>query len=250
MTKVNIIPIICPKCQEKFKTTVARSFTYRIITTDLRPKFGRPNPMPLFVSRCPYCFFAGYVKEFQKIHRQLSHYEKDQNAFWKRIKELNPLKQSAVTNGASERFEITERIKKASGSTIKIAKIYKEAVNAIRINANSRCFHTYPSVDIIPVEIDLECAQKQVKAFQSLSKSEYILSAYIAAEHFRLAHEFDKALEWYEIYRKTVESVKDPPVSLDLVKIVEKEAKNHNFEVLYYWKDEKDNKISIKGLNN
>lgn len=254
MTTVNTIIVLCPKCKEKFKTTIVMSCGYKVKTTDLRPIYWGFNPVPLFVSRCPHCAYGDYIDKFETVPftycAEMMGSLDDYKIFQKRRREeLDILRKSAVTNGASERFEVASRLEKEGESLEEIAYEYKEAINAIRMNAISPSPFTYPSINTIPLEIDAECAQKYIRAFRSSANPENVKYAYIAAEHFRLAHEFDEALKWYGIYREAIEDVVDPPVSLDVVRMVEKEAKNHNFEQLYIQEDEEGGNIYIKGLN-
>ena len=254
MTTANSIAIFCPKCKEKFKTIIIMSYGYKVRTTDLRPVYWGHNPMPSFVARCPYCFFADHIHKFENApypggDEMLDTYEAMLSFMKSRREELKNLRKGAVTNGASERFEIARRLEREGGSLEEIANTYKDAINAIRMNFISPSPFTYPSIFAIPPEIDAECAQKHVKAFESSSNPENVKFAYIAAEHFRLAQKFELALKWYEIYCEAIEDIGDPPASIDLVRMVEKEAKKHNSEELYIVEEEEGGNFFIKGLN-
>ncbi len=245
MTTVNTIIKICPQCNEKFKTVIVMSYGFKVKTTDLRPIYWGFNPIPLFVSRCPHCYYGDYIDKFKigdfSYSAEMMTSLEDYEVFRKRRKEeLETLKQSAVTNGASERFEVASRLEKEGESPEKIANQYKDAINAIRMNAISPSPFTYPSINTIPIEIDAECAQKYVKVFESSTNPENIIYAYVAAEHFRLAHEFDLALEWYDVYSEAIEDVKDPPVSMDLLQIMIEKAKEGKYEEFYFDKEEEE----------
>ena len=145
MTTVSTIPIICPKCKEKFKSTVVFSFGCARRTTDLRPIYWGFNPMPLWVARCPFCSFADFVNGFENVpYPDPESLEDYRELPEQRKKELKDLKKSTVTNGASELFEIAERYEKEGQPPEKIVTIFKEAIDAIRMSGVSPSPFTFP----------------------------------------------------------------------------------------------------------
>ena len=245
MTTVNTLPTTCPKCNKRFKATIVFSCGYKRITTDLRPLYWGMNPMPNSVIRCPFCSFADYINGFiyDPPPETLEDY---QELYKRRREELKVLKKSTVTNGASERFDIAARYEKDGQPPEIIAKIFKEGVDAIRMGVG------YPYVSTLPPnlkapnpEMDIQCAQKCAHAFESSPNN--IPFAYIAAEHYRLAGEFDLAKKWYQIYKDAIKNTEEPPVALKLVKRVENEALKGNSKELLI--EEELASIFIRGLN-
>lgn len=235
MTTVNTIPVDCPECKKRFKTTVVFSYGYANQTTDLRPIYWGFNPVPLWVARCPFCSFADHVQEFKQVAFPEGEKLEDYwDAYEKRKEELKGLEKSKVTNGASERFEIVKRYEKQGEDPVKIARVFKDAVDAIRMNATSPSpFTSPPDMNNPTKEMDAECARRCARAFETSSDPDNIVYAYMAAEHYRLAAQFDLAKKWYEEYREAVKHMDDPPVSLEVVKRVENEALKGNSAEMY-----------------
>ncbi|NVM54819.1 MAG: DUF2225 domain-containing protein [Candidatus Helarchaeota archaeon] len=249
MTTVSTIPIICPKCKEKFKSTVVFSFGCARRTTDLRPIYWGFNPMPLWVARCPFCSFADFVNGFENVpYPDPESLEDYRELPEQRKKELKDLKKSTVTNGASELFEIAERYEKEGQPPEKIVTIFKEAIDAIRMSGVSPSPFTFPPTIKTPTnEMDAECARKHAHAFESSSDPDHIVFAYIAAEHYRLAAKFDLAKKWYQIYKDAIKHMEKPPVPLELVNLVENEVIKGNSDELLI--EENEARIFVKGFN-
>ncbi|NVM03152.1 MAG: DUF2225 domain-containing protein [Candidatus Helarchaeota archaeon] len=242
MTTVNTLPTTCPKCNKRFKATITFSCGYKRITTDLRPLYWGMNPMPNRVIRCPFCSFADFVNGF--IYDPPPETVEDYQEYYKRFREeLKDLKRSTVTNGASERFDIAARYEKEGQPPEIIAKIFKEGVDAIRMSGQKSTLT--PTLKVPTSEIDIKCARKCAHAFESSPKN--LAFAYIAAEHYRLAGEFDLAKKWYQIYKDAIKNREDPPVALKLVNRVENEALKGNSKELLI--EEEMASIFVRGLN-